>query len=144
MQRHHQSGSVMLQREVRVRINCRKVSQRSTVERLMRKYSLSRCPNGHGSANSTVFCPKQNPSLQHFVAYLSAIDRSGTFLQSNRCTAIMIKTVLHKIHSLLQHRHLACDCLLYAPLGAYPVEKPTALRQYDITFINISEMYIKN
>jgi hypothetical protein len=145
VQRLYQSGSFMLQREFRVRINCRKGPQLSTVERLMRKYSLSRCPNGHGSANSPFSCPKQNRSLQYFFCSpppnLSAIDRSGPFLQSNRCTAIMV-TVLHKIHSLLQQRHLACDCLLYAPPGAYPVEKPPAIRQYDIKFINISEMYV--
>jgi hypothetical protein len=132
----------MLQREVRVRINCRKGPQRSTVERLRRKYSLSRCPKGHGSANSAFFCPKQNRSLQPFFADLSVINRSGRFLQSNRCTAIMI-TVLHKIHSRLQQRHLACDCLQHAPLGAYPVEEPPALRHYDIKFINISETYVK-
>jgi len=70
VQRLYQSSSFMLQREFRVRTNCRKGSQLSTVERLMRKYRLSRCPNGHGSANSAFFGPKQNRSLQTFLQIL--------------------------------------------------------------------------
>jgi hypothetical protein len=74
VQRLYQSGSVMLQREVRVRINCRKGPRRSTFERLMRKYSLSRCTNGHGSANIAFFCPKQNRSLQPLFFFFKSLS----------------------------------------------------------------------
>lgn len=121
--------------------------QRSTVERLIKKVQSFQVSEWTCVCQQRLLLSKAESVNSPFFANLSAIDRSGPFLQSNRHTrnntVITIKTVLHIIHTLLQQRHLACGCLLYAPLGAYPVEKPPALRHYDIKFINVSEMYIK-
>jgi hypothetical protein len=143
VQRLYQSGSFMLQREFRVRINRRKGPQRSTVCEADEKVKSFQVSERTWVCQQRLLRSKAESVTSSFFANLSAIDRSGPFLQSNGCTAITITTVLHEIHSLLQQRHLACDCLLYAPLGTYPVEKPPALRQYDIKFININEMYLK-